>query len=124
MDQRVQIAIRLMKDEFHQGIALDELASSVNLSLSRFHHLFKAETGTTPARYLRELRMEKAKKLLETSFANIKQIMVQIGIQDRSHFEREFKRTYGLTPAQYRTTSGLVLSATKPDKTTRNTNRH
>lgn len=111
MDQRVQIVIGLMKEELHQDILLSELASSVNLSLSRLHHLFKAETGTTPAQYLRSLRMEKAKELLEFTFMSVKQIMVSIGVRDRSHFEREFKKIYGLTPAQHRATAQLVVSA-------------
>ncbi len=111
MDQRLQIVIALMKEELHRDISLHELASSVNLSLSRLHHLFKAETGTTPAHYLRFLRMERAKELLEFTFMSVKQIMVSVGVQDRSHFEREFKRMYGLTPTQHRANAKPVLSA-------------
>ena len=111
MDKRVQIVIGLMKDDLHQDISLSELASSINLSLSRLHHLFKAETGTTPAQYLRALRMEQAKELLEVTFMSVKQIMVNVGVRDRSHFEREFKKIYGLTPAQHRATAKLVDSA-------------
>jgi AraC family transcriptional regulator of arabinose operon len=105
MDKRLQIVIALMKDELQRDISLDELAASVNLSLSRLHHLFKAETGTTPAQYLRFLRMERAKELLEFTFMSVKQIMMSVGVRDRSHFEREFKRMYGLTPTQYRAQS-------------------
>jgi two-component system response regulator YesN len=100
-----------MQNELHRDISLNALAASVNLSLSRLHHLFKAETGTTPAQYLRSLRLEKAKELLEDTLLSVKQIMVSIGVRDRSHFEREFKRMYGLTPTQYRATARLVLSA-------------
>lgn len=108
MDQRVRIVIELMTEELQQEILLSTLASSVNLSLSRLHHLFKAETGTTPAQYLRSLRMEKAKELLEFTFMSIKQIMVSVGVRDRSHFEREFKRLYHLTPTQHRATMRLL----------------
>jgi AraC-like DNA-binding protein len=55
--------------------------------------------------------MERAKEHLEFSFMSVKQIMVSIGVRDRSHFEREFKKAYGLTPTQYRASIKLVLSA-------------
>lgn len=113
MDQRVQIVIELMTEEFHQDILLSALASSVNLSLSRLHHLFKAETGTTPAHYLRSLRMEKARELLEFTFMSIKQIMVSVGVRDRSHFEREFKRIYRLTPTQLRANARMLSQQSK-----------
>jgi transcriptional regulator GlxA family with amidase domain len=113
MDQRVQIVIELMTEEFHQDILLSLLAASVNLSLSRLHHLFKSETGTTPAKYLRVLRMEKAKELLAFTFMSIKQIMVSVGVRDRSHFEREFKRIYQLTPTQYRANARLSAQQSK-----------
>lgn len=111
MDARVQIVIGVMKQQLHREISLSEIASYVNLSLSRLHHLFKSETGTTPAQHLRQLRMEHAKELLELSQQSVKQIMVAVGVRDRSHFEREFKRIYGQTPTQYRATAKLVLSA-------------
>jgi transcriptional regulator GlxA family with amidase domain len=111
MDQRLQIVIALMKAELHRDISLDEIATSVNLSLSRLHHLFKAQTGTTPAQYLRFLRMEQARELLEFTFMSVKQIMVSVGVRDRSHFEREFKRMYGLTPTRYRASAKLALTA-------------
>jgi AraC family transcriptional regulator of arabinose operon len=111
MDPRLQIVIALMKRELHRDLSLNELASAVNLSLSRLHHLFKAETGTTPAQYLRLLRMEHARKLLESSFLSVKQIVASVGGRDRSHFEREFKKQYGLTPTQYRSAVKPVVSA-------------
>lgn len=111
MDKRVQIVIRLMKDELQHDISLRELASSINLSVSRLHHLFKAETGDTPVQYLRTLRLEQAKELLEVTFVSVKQIMITVGVRDRSHFEREFKKIYGQTPTQHRATAKLVVSA-------------
>jgi AraC family transcriptional regulator, arabinose operon regulatory protein len=108
MDQRIQIILMLMSDELRRAWTPTELAAVVNLSPSRLQHLFKQETGTTPARYLRALRLERAKALLETSLLSVKQIMHNVGIKDRSHFEREFKRAYGLTPAQCRATMLLA----------------
>jgi AraC family transcriptional regulator of arabinose operon len=111
MDQRVQIVIELMQGRMRRGVSLNELAVAVNLSLSHLHHLFKAETGTSPTQYLRTLRMAQAKELLESTFLSVKQITASIGLRDPSHFEREFKKVYGLTPSQYRMAARLVLSS-------------
>jgi transcriptional regulator GlxA family with amidase domain len=102
MDQRVKTAIVQMEKHLGRELSLDVMAQSVNLSTSRFRHLFKTETGTTPAQYLKSLRMRRAKELVENSFLNIKEIMCSIGVRDKRHFAKDFERTYGLTPTQYR----------------------
>lgn len=102
MDQRVQKILRLMRDNFHKELSLDELAQSVNLSVWRLCHLFKSETGLSPIHYLRFLRMERAGNLLETSFLSVKEIAHAVGINDESHFVRDFKIIYGVTPTRYR----------------------
>jgi AraC-like DNA-binding protein len=74
----------------------DTLACAVNLSSSRFQHLFKDEVGMAPAHYLRALRMEQARKLLQTSRLTVKQIMNGVGVEDKSYFAREFKKVTDL----------------------------
>lgn len=102
MEERVRQVISMMEAYLHQPPSLEELAGSVNLSSSRLHQLFKVETGHPPARYLRLLRMRETKRLLETTFLSVKQIMARVGATDESHFVRDFKKAYGLTPAKYR----------------------
>jgi transcriptional regulator GlxA family with amidase domain len=102
MDERVQAVTSLMDRSFHQELSLEDMARTVNLSSSYLSHLFKAETGVSPLQYLKSLRMRKARELLDTTFLNIKQIMNRVGIKDKCNFAKEFKRTYGLTPAQYK----------------------
>lgn len=109
MDTRIQIIMHLMKEELHRDLSLDELAQRVNLSLSHLHHLFKAETGTTPWLYLNSLRLEEARRLLVTSMLSVKQIMIKVGIKDKSHFGREFKKIYGKSPSKYRMAERLNL---------------
>lgn len=102
IDQRVLHAIELMEHYLHQDLALDELSNHVNLSLWHLSHLFKSETGLPPAQYLRLLRLNKARELLESTFLNIKEIKNMVGIRDESHFTRNFKKLFGVTPAQHR----------------------
>src|SRR5262249_25375562 len=68
----------------------------------RLCHIFKSDVGMPPIRYLRQLRMERAKGLLESSFLSVKEIAFQVGLNDESHFVRDFKSTYGFSPALYR----------------------
>lgn len=103
MDQRVQQAIRLMQEQLSRNLVPGEIASAVNLSLAHLRYLFKAETGMSPAQYLRSLRMQEAEKLLKTTFLSVKEVMHRIGVRDESHFTRDFKKAYGMSPAQYRT---------------------
>jgi transcriptional regulator GlxA family with amidase domain len=82
------------------------MADTVNLSTWWLCHLFKAELGTSPERFLARLRMEKAKSLLENSFLSVKEVTTQVGMSDAGHFSRNFKAAYGLTPAKWREKSG------------------
>ncbi|MFO7188205.1 MAG: helix-turn-helix transcriptional regulator [Pseudomonadota bacterium] len=63
---------------------------------------FKTATGTTLIEYLQNLRVEEAKKLLETTELPAEEISAQVGYEDGSFFRRLFKRSTGLTPGQYR----------------------
>lgn len=102
MDQRIELITDLMRSNLNRKLSPDNLAAMVGLSPSRLHYLFKTELGTSPARYIRSLRLERAKNLLNSTHTSVKQVMIEVGVTDRSHFEREFKRLYGLTPSQYR----------------------
>ncbi len=102
MDHRIHIVIALMGEDIRHERSLEELAQYVNLSPSRLRHLFKHEVGLSPMQYLKILRMRKAKELIETTFLNIKEITNRIGMKNYSHFSKDFKNTFGLTPSQYR----------------------
>jgi transcriptional regulator GlxA family with amidase domain len=68
-----------------------------------------------PLQYLRAVRMKRAKQLLETTFLSVKQIMIEVGLRDESHFVRNFKVTYGLPPARFRTQFLIKSSKKNPD---------
>ena len=92
----------MMREDVRGELSLTEFAQSVNLSVWRLCHIFKSDVGMPPMRYLRLLRMERAKVLLESSFLSVKEIAFQVGLNDESHFVRDFKSTYGYSPALYR----------------------
>jgi transcriptional regulator GlxA family with amidase domain len=108
VDPRVQRVMSYMEEHYQRDLSLEKLAQSVNLSIWHFGHLFKTETGKSPVQYLKALRMARAQKLLETTFLSIKEVMSKVGMRDQTHFAKDFKRAYGLTPTRYR---AAVLSA-------------
>ena len=119
MEPRIHKAMRLMTADLRREIQFDALARSVNLSPSRLRHLFKDETGISPVQYLKAQRMQKAKTLLETTFLNLKEVMHQAGFTDRSHFARDFKKTYGLPPLQYRNQRLIAIQKKSPHRIAR-----
>lgn len=102
VEPRIQSVIRLLTADLRRDISLQEIAQSLNLSESRLRHLFKSQTGLSPMQYLKEQRMQKARQLLETTFLNVKEVMINVGAKDTSHFIRDFKKAFGLSPSQYR----------------------
>lgn len=102
MNQRVLTVVRLIQKDLSRPLTLKEMAQAVSISSSHLRALFKAETGMTPAQYQKKLRLSEAKSLLETTFLNVQEIMARVGINDASHFIRDFKRAYGSTPIRYR----------------------
>lgn len=92
-----------MQDNLHKEVSLTQLAQSVNLSVWRLGHIFRSDVGVAPIHYLRNLRMERARQLLETSYLSIKEIGYHVGLNDESHFVRDFKKAYGVPPTVYRT---------------------
>jgi AraC family transcriptional regulator of arabinose operon len=81
---------------------LKELARIAGLSPSRLSYLFKRETGRPIWQYRKQLRLQAARDLLESTSLTIKEIRVRVGARDPSHFARDFKAAYGLPPAKFR----------------------
>ena len=99
---RVQLVIDFMSANLQRKISLAELTEVANLSASHLSRLFNTQTGLSPGEYLRRLRMEKAGDLLATSVLSIKQVMALTGYNNKSHFVRHFRRSFDLTPSEYR----------------------
>ncbi len=111
MDSRVKTIEQLMRDNVRREWSLLELAQAVNLSVWRLSHIFVSEIGQSPMQYLKQLRMARAKYLLETSFLSVKEIAHQVGLNDESHFVRGFKKVHGDAPTRYRLRSRGELNS-------------
>jgi len=103
MNPKIRSVIAFFDANLHRQIRMTEITALTDLSHSRLDYLFRAGVGQTPTQYLQELRLKKACRLLETTDLKITQVGLAVGYQDHSHFFRNFKRRFGLTPSQYRT---------------------
>lgn len=102
MDPRVRRTIDRIEEQLHRPLRVGELAMAAGLSIPQLTRLFRQAVGTTPAAYIRERRMARARILVERTSLSIGEIMTQVGISDRSHFARDFRRCHGLGPRSLR----------------------
>jgi AraC-like DNA-binding protein len=107
MDQRIAWAVAEMQKEMREPLSIARLARTVHLSPSRFAHLFRREVGVPPGRYLHTLRMARAQLLLERTFLSVKEVMALVGCNDPSHFARDFRRAYGMSPVEARASATM-----------------
>jgi xylan 1,4-beta-xylosidase len=101
-DRRLLMVLEFINENLRRRLVIRDLATVVNLSPGRLAHLFKSEVGLSPQRYANNVRLEKAKKLLESGVLSVKEISSEIGFPNVSSFCRFFKARYSTTPGQYR----------------------
>lgn len=99
--EEVAAACALMEARCGERISLEQLCRHTGLSKSSLLRAFTQEKGTTPGRYLRSLRVGRAKALLEQGAAPA-EAALQAGFSDQSHFTNCFTRYIGLPPGAYR----------------------
>lgn len=116
MDRRIELVISLLENDTSRAWDTLTLATLVNLSPSRFRHLFKHETGTSPRQYLRELRFRKAEVLLATTFLSLKEIAEAIGVVSLTHLTKEFKERHGMTTREFRIAARMAALKSKTKK--------
>ncbi len=99
---RVVEVCRQMQANFNQNISIGEYAAMCNLSESRFSHLFKERMYVSPMQYLTDIRMQKAKQLLENTDLSIAAISEMVGAQSQHYFCKMFKKYTMMAPSKYR----------------------
>jgi transcriptional regulator GlxA family with amidase domain len=102
MDPRVLKVVDFIEANPHLQLQLEQLAKAMNMSSSRLRHIFTAQVGVSPKQYLRTIRLELAKHLVENTYLNVKEVMTKVGFNDESHFVRDFEKAFGLTPSRHR----------------------
>lgn len=101
-DQAIKNAQDFIESNVYEKISVEELAKRFAIGKRHFERRFKDATNNTPSGYIQRVKVEAAKKLLETSDQNVSQVMYEVGYNDNKAFRNAFKKITGLSPAQYR----------------------
>lgn len=83
---------------YSQPLTVNLLAQQVGMSVSGFHSAFKAVTFVSPLQYLKQVRLNKAKELIQLQKKRVSEAALLVGYQSTSQFNREFKRQFAHTP--------------------------
>lgn len=92
----------VIQTNLSEDLRIEELASLTNLSLSTFKRKFKAIFKENPGTYIRNQKIEKAKKLLIATDLRITEVCFESGFGELTHFNRVFKEQVGLSPSKFR----------------------
>lgn len=99
----VKQIINYFEDHYSEKISLDQIAENMYLSPFYISKIFKSEIGDTPIRHLINIRLERARDLLESDSGNsIQEVAAMVGYDDAYHFSKLFKKRYGISPSQAR----------------------
>jgi AraC family transcriptional regulator len=100
--KQVRQAQNTMLSALDKSVPLRALAEAAHLSSSHFCRAFKQSTGMSPHRWMREKRLERARRLVADHRMTLTEIAFALGFASLGHFSASFKRATGLTPSQYR----------------------
>jgi transcriptional regulator GlxA family with amidase domain len=89
-------------DHLEEDLPLERLASAAGMSARHFSRRFKDELGVTPAAYVGRLRLEEARRRLESGAASLKDVARTCGFADEQNLRRAFRRHVGVAPSEYR----------------------
>ena len=95
---RVNKALKQIHGNYQNPMSVENLAALVNMSPSSFHRAFKEATSSSPIQYIKKIRLNKARGLLENQGLRVNEAATQVGYESPTRFSREFKRYFGDSP--------------------------
>lgn len=95
---RIARAIERLRKGYDQPLRIEEIARELGMSVSGFHHHFKAVTALSPLQFQKQLRLQEARRLMLGEGLDATRAAYRVGYLDASHFNREYKSFFGLPP--------------------------
>ena len=102
--ERIMVMLRFIMDNYGEAIGVADIARSAAVSESECLRCFRSAIGTTPIRYLREYRIERAAGRLAAGEAPVAEVAARCGFSDVSYFTKTFREMKGATPKEYQRT--------------------
>ena len=95
---RIAEAVERLRRDFNQPLRIDSLARELGMSVSGFHHHFKAVTAMSPLQFQKQLRLQEARRIMLGENLDAAGAGYRVGYDDASQFSREYKRLFGQPP--------------------------
>ncbi|MDX6806252.1 GlxA family transcriptional regulator [Terrihabitans rhizophilus] len=109
-DPRVRKAMHFMEQQLDHPPTLPALARYVGVSPRQLERTFTAETGMSPMRLHRIMRLNYGRWMIDNRVSTITQIALDCGFSDAAHFSREFRSHFGVAPSRYRQVQNTAAS--------------
>ena len=100
-DEEIKLAQEYIEENFAKKLNVESIAQKVNLNVRSFLRRFKKATANTPLEYIQRVRIEAAKRKLESTTETIMEVMFGIGYNDEKAFRNTFRKFSGLSPKEY-----------------------
>ncbi|WP_320073267.1 AraC family transcriptional regulator [Nostoc sp. MG11] len=94
----IALAVERLRKEFNQPLRIESIARDIGMSVSGFHHHFKSVTAMSPLQFQKQVRLQEARRLMLGENLDASSAAYQVGYDDASHFNREYKRLFGASP--------------------------
>lgn len=100
--RKMEKAKVIMRESLYKSVSPEQIANELNISYSGFRRAFREFTGTSPLKYIIELKLNEAKRLLSNTVMTVKEIAYNLNFDNPDYFPVFFKKRTGLTPMEYR----------------------
>jgi AraC-like DNA-binding protein len=97
---RIARALERLRKDFDQPLRIEDIARELGMSVSGFHHHFKAITAMSPLQFQKRMRLQEARRLMLGGDLDAASAGYRVGYGDASHFNREYKRLFGAPPVR------------------------
>ncbi len=94
-------AVELIRQDIGQSLRIEDLARQLGMSVSGFHHRFKAVTGISPLQFQKQLRLQEARRLMLSEDFDATSAAYRVGYKDPAFFNREYKNLFGVPPIRH-----------------------
>lgn len=101
-DEQIRKAQTFIEENVMEKLLVEDLAARFSIGRRNFERRFKKATNNSPVEYIQRVKIEAAKKGLESSRKNVNEVMYEVGYSDTKAFRTVFKKITGLSPVQYR----------------------
>lgn len=101
ISKHIQMAIDYINENYRKKLSLEDIAQYINLSVVHTSRLFKKETGKTVLDYISEVKLTKAKQMLDTGKYKVYEVADELGFNNAHYFSTLFKKFTGSTPSEY-----------------------